>query len=82
MDGQREHREAVTLLQRIVRALGAAMDNQTLLYEHYLDALGTSGSETRAALDSRSQEERELESMFNAPAIRARRRQPPRPTLW
>jgi hypothetical protein len=69
----------VALVHRIVRGARHTIACQEHLHERYLEGLGTSGLDARALLVSRSQEERDLEALFNAAAISPRHRQPARP---
>ena len=76
-----EHRfpaVVVALAHRIVRGVRHTIACQEHLHERYLEGLGTSGLDARALLASRSQEERDLEALFNAAAISTRQRQPTR----
>jgi len=68
----------VALVHRIVRGIRHTIACQEHLHERYLEGLGTSGLDARALLASRSQEERDLEALFNAAAISTRQRQPTR----
>ena len=69
----------VALVHRIVREARHTIACQGYLRERYLEGLGTSGLDARALLADRSQEERDLEALFNAAAISTRHRQPARP---
>ena len=65
--------------QKIVCMARDAWARQALLHDRYLDSFSVSGRQAQEALTGRSREERDLESLFNAPAMSARRRRPIRP---
>ena len=59
----------VALVHRIVRGVRYTIACQEHLHERYVEGLGTSGLDARSLLAGRSQEERDLEALFNAAAI-------------
>lgn len=71
---------AADLCQTILDLARSAWARHAMLHERYLDSFGVSGRQAQAAMTGRSPEERDLESLFNAPAMSARRRRPLRPS--
>ena len=69
----------VALVHRVVRGARHTLACQAYLHERYLEGLGTSGLDARALLVNRSQEERDLEALFNAAAVSTERRRPAAP---
>ncbi len=64
--------------QRIVRLARDAWTVQAMLHQRYQDSFSVSGRQAHEALTGRSQDERDLERLFNAPAMSVRRRRPRR----